>query len=150
MENTWFLKPLLLRFSLCRYARGLVEKYRRGFANAGATPEVTGKVLEYVHVLSYRSGRALIALMAGTITLSAAPSELPMFTAGYAGAQSSTYVTSIHWEFVWVGLLVISGAVYNIRLTMRAKSHKSMKTKLIDEAEGRGPASQAGKEKELV
>ena len=33
------------------------------------------KVLEYVHVLSYRSGRALIALMAGTITLSAAPSR---------------------------------------------------------------------------
>ena len=36
------------------------------------------KVLAYVHVLSYRSGRALIALMAGTITLSAAPSEIPM------------------------------------------------------------------------
>jgi hypothetical protein len=50
VENTWFLKPLLLRFSLCRYAGGLVEKYRRGFANAGATPEVTGKVLEYVQL----------------------------------------------------------------------------------------------------
>ena len=37
------------------------------------------KVLAYVHVLSYRSGRALIALMAGTITLSAAPSEIPMY-----------------------------------------------------------------------
>ena len=37
------------------------------------------KVLAYVHVLSYRSGRALIALMAGTITLAAAPSEIPMY-----------------------------------------------------------------------
>ena len=32
--------------------------------------------------------------------------------------------TSIQWEFVFVGLLVIAGAVYNIRLTTRSKSHK--------------------------
>ena len=37
-----------------------------------------GVVLTYIHVLSYRSGRALIALMAGSITLSAAPNEIPM------------------------------------------------------------------------
>ena len=53
------------------------------------------KVLAYVHVLSYRSGRALISLMAGTITLSAAPSEIPM-SAGIPGySQGGLYVTSV-------------------------------------------------------
>ena len=127
------------------------------------------KVLAYVHVLSYRSGRALIALMAGTITLAAAPSEIPMYatpstpiTLAPAAArrllcaaqvqcrsrpgrplsderQGGTLTltqpqpqpqvpnpkpTSIQWEFVFVGLLVIAGAAYNIRLTTRSKSHK--------------------------
>ena len=127
------------------------------------------KVLAYVHVLSYRSGRALIALMAGTITLAAAPSEIPMYatpstpiTLAPAAARHllcaaqvqcrsrpgrplsderqggpltltqpqpqpqapNPKPTSIQWEFVFVGLLVIAGAVYNIRLTTRSKSHK--------------------------
>lgn len=81
------------------------------------------KVLAYVHVLSYRSGRALIALMAGTITLAAAPSEIPMYSVGVA--QDGRYLTSVKWEFVLVGLLVIAGAAYNIRLTTRSKSHKN-------------------------
>lgn len=128
------------------------------------------KVLAYVHVLSYRSGRALIALMAGTITLAAAPSEIPMYAtpstpmilapaaaprrllcAAQVQCRSrpgrplsderqggtltltqpqpqpqapNTKPTSIQWEFVFVGLLVIAGAAYNIRLTTRSKSHK--------------------------
>jgi hypothetical protein len=127
------------------------------------------KVLAYVHVLSYRSGRALIALMAGTITLAAAPSEIPMYATPstpmilapaaprrllcaaqvqcrsrpgrplsherQGGTLTLTQPqpqpqapnpkpTSIQWEFVLVGLLVIAGAAYNIRLTTRSKSHK--------------------------
>jgi len=98
------------------------------------------KVLAYVHVLSYRSGRALIALMAGTITLSAAPSEIPMYSAGYS--QGGLYLTSVKWEFVFVGLLVIAGAGYNIRLTTRSKSHKQNKLS--------GQPAQSGKARELV
>ena len=78
------------------------------------------------------------------------------YSAGYS--QGGVYLTSVkvipqpynhspnpnydQWEFVFVGLLVIAGAVYNIRLTTRSKSHKQ--NKLI------GQSAQSGKAHELV
>ena len=76
----------------------------------------------YVHILSYRSGRAAIALMIGTICVSAAPSELPVSTVNQG--SSGNYVVEYKWEYCFVGLFVIAGAAQNIRLTVRSKVHK--------------------------
>ena len=43
------------------------------------------QIRAYLHVLSYRSGRAAIALMIGTICVAAAPTELPIGTMGNVG-----------------------------------------------------------------
>ena len=51
-------------------------------------------------------------------------------------------MTSVKWEFVFVGLLVIAGALYNIRLTTRSKGHKQ--STRVDEL------VQSGKARELV
>ena len=65
------------------------------------------------------------------------------YAAGYTqGGPGPLYLTSVKWEFVFVGLLVITGALYNIRLTTRSKSHKQ--NKLADQS------AQSGKVRELV
>lgn len=82
-------------------------------------------VLDYVHVLSYRSGRALVGVMCGTICMASAPSELPVAAVGYApSANQGYFVTQIQWEYLLTGILVTGGALYNIRLTARSKAHK--------------------------
>ena len=109
-------------------------------------------VLDYVHVLSYRSGRALVGLMCGTVCMAAAPSELPVAAVGYApsprGGQSY-FVTQVQWEFFFTGLLVTAGALYNIRLTVRSKAHKlGGRSKCASGAAS--SSSQPGKARELV
>ena len=80
-------------------------------------------VLNYVHVLSYRTARAGLGIMVGTICGAAAPSELPVATAGYA-MREGYYVREFKWEFALVGVMMIGGALYNLRLTLRSKAHQ--------------------------
>ena len=65
------------------------------------------------------------------------------YAAGYTqGGPGPLYLTSVKWEFVFVGLLVIAGALYNIRLTTRSKGHKQ--STRVDQL------VQSGKARELV
>mmetsp|Transcript_13815 Transcript_13815/g.28010 ORF Transcript_13815/g.28010 Transcript_13815/m.28010 type:complete len:205 (-) Transcript_13815:49-663(-) len=82
------------------------------------------KVRTYLHLLSYRSGRAAVALMIGSICVAAAPTELPIGTMGAGVSVQGNYVKQFKWEYLVIGLVVILGAFYNIRLTVRSKAHK--------------------------
>ena len=75
-------------------------------------------VQEHVHILAYRSGRALLMLFMGMVAASAAPAEIPLSYAAPGVTTDRTKVlVNFHWKFAGVGVLLISAALYALRLT---------------------------------
>ena len=83
------------------------------------------------HVHAYRSGRALLMIFVGSVTLAAGPSEIPISFAapGVLDPGKATVLISMHWQFIGVGLILLIAATYTLRLSARAKLHKLQQTR---------------------
>ena len=88
-------------------------------------------VTTHVHELAYRSGRALLMIFVGSVTLAAGPSEIPISFAapGVLDPGKATVLISMHWQFIGVGLILLIAATYTLRLSARAKLHKLQQTR---------------------
>mmetsp|Transcript_27836 Transcript_27836/g.46308 ORF Transcript_27836/g.46308 Transcript_27836/m.46308 type:complete len:195 (+) Transcript_27836:35-619(+) len=84
-------------------------------------------VHNYFHILAYRSGRASVGIFAGTICMSAAPSELALGATGLH--MEGSYVVQVQWEFLVLGVFLIAASIYNIRVSSKAKANQLNKNR---------------------
>lgn len=75
-------------------------------------------------MLAFRTARAFVALFAATVCLAAAPSQVDLMISSHPVGQSPSYVTSIHWQFLGVGLLLLFSSLYALRLSARYRLFK--------------------------